>query len=647
MAWFHRALMALIVVLLSACSGRVYDGPRLGGSVPAVSYGSASQVFVDLVRQAGAFGAPDTPWTNPVPVGQDGWPTQDFGLMLMADQDLTPGLGGRYQIVFRGQADVSLVASPAGTLGEPRIDEETGLTLIDLDFAEGGKQLALAFKNTQGGVKDLQVIRPGHDWRNPPVFTQAFLDHVAHLGVLRTQEWTLPVSLNAATPWEARPTPITARTAGQSSLGLPWEYTIALANATGKDLWVNVPADMDAAYAQGVAALLKSGLTGTGKVYIEIGHENWNLALPAFRRLRDEARASLGLPSNAAGVDVEAEVRRLLFNRQLVLNDALKAAFGPEAFLSRVRPVLGVALTQSSWTPAMLQLAKAQGQEPGQVWYALAQGVFVNLMGQKTSTSLSSVDVLGLLEQSAAQLPVALQYENQLVMARKAGLAWFAYDGGIDTYGSPSLNAKIQAQRDPALQGICESMLRGWSIAGGDLFMWYHVGAQAMTSQYNLWGVSERLNDLEAPKFKCLKNIAAEALPQRQSRHVLPGSFSAAEAVPSSMSPAAVVFLSGGTERDYVINAPSAGCYLLSVQTQVSAGSTSPRTAGLQALIDGQPQGSSASHTLAEGASQEVVTLPLGQVCLSAGLHALTLKAAPAPAASLFLQQVDWVTAPQ
>lgn len=647
MAWFHRALVALIVVLLSACSGRVYDGPRLGGNVPAVSYYSASPVFVDLVRQAGAFGAPDTPWANPVPVGEDGWPTQDFGLNLMAGQDLTPGLGGRYQIVFRGQANVSLVASPAATLSERRIDEETGLTLIDLDFAEGGKLLMLSFRNTQGGVKDLQVIRPGHDWRNPPMFTQAFLDHVAHLGVLRTQQWTLPVSLNAASPWAARPTPVTVRTAGQSSLGLPWEYVIALANATGKDLWVNVPADLDATYAQGVAALLQSGLTGTGKVYIEIGHENWNPAFSAYQRLRNEARASLGLSSTAGGADVEAEVRRLLFNRQLVLNDALKAAFGPEAFLSRVRPVLGVASTQPAGTQAMLQLAKAQGQEPGQVWYAMAQGVFVDLMSQKTSTSLSSVDVLGLLDQSAAQLPVALQYENHLVMARKAGLAWFAYDGGIDTYGSPSLNAKIQAQRDPALQGICESMLRGWSTAGGDLFMWYHVGAQPMTSQYNLWGVSERLNDLEAPKFKCLKNIAAEALPQRQSRHVLPGSFSAAEAVPSNMPAAAVVFLSGGTERDYVINAPSAGCFLLSVQTQVSAGSTSSRTAGLQALIDGQPQGSSASHTMAEGASQEVVTLPLGQVCLSAGLHALTLKAAPAPAPSLILQQVDWVTAPQ
>lgn len=137
MAWFHRALVALIVVLLSACSGRVYDGPRLGGNVPAVKFYSVDQVFVDLVRQAGAFGAPDTPWANPVPVGEDGWPTQDFGLNLMAGQDLTPGLGGRYQIVFRGPADVSLVASPAATLGEPRIDEETGLTLIDLDFAEG------------------------------------------------------------------------------------------------------------------------------------------------------------------------------------------------------------------------------------------------------------------------------------------------------------------------------------------------------------------------------------------------------------------------------------------------------------------------------------------------------------------------------
>jgi hypothetical protein len=201
----------------------------------------------------------------------------------------------------------------------------------------------------------------------------------------------------------------------------------------------------------------------------------------------------------------------------------------------------------------------------------------------------------------------------------------------------------VQAQRDPAMQGVCEALLQGWSAAGGDLFMWYHVGVQPMVGSFDPFGVAERMNDENAPKLRCLKAIAAEALPPRQARHVLPQSFPATEAT----SPNTSGLLVGGQEMDHVIHSPSAACFQLSVQALVLASGPGVATAGLQALIDGQPQGNSDSHTLPDGVSSEAKTLALGQVCVPAGLHALTLKAPPGSTATLRLQQVDWVLVPQ
>ena len=76
--------------------------------------------------------------------------------------------------------------------------------------------------------------------------------------------------------------------------GVPWEIQIALANETGKDVYINVPSNASLAYITNLADLFAYGSNGVTpytsvqadpvwppldpnlKVYIEFSNELWN-----------------------------------------------------------------------------------------------------------------------------------------------------------------------------------------------------------------------------------------------------------------------------------------------------------------------------------------------------------------------------------
>lgn len=211
---------------------------------------SATPVYVDLVRQARRFGSPDAPWDEAASIGADGWPVADFGVFLMTGQSRLSGTAGTYTVRFRGRAEIGVVASNA-RVARVAFDAGADRTTAEVVLAQGADQLALKFTATRGGVKDLQVIRPGYDVESPPLFTRALLDHLAPFGTLRFMDWLATNHDSGRGDWAARPTPTTVRHG--SKAGVPWEHVIALANIFGKDVWINVPVRADDDYVRQLA----------------------------------------------------------------------------------------------------------------------------------------------------------------------------------------------------------------------------------------------------------------------------------------------------------------------------------------------------------------------------------------------------------
>lgn len=123
----------------------------------------------------------------------------------MSDQRGVSGIAGTYTVTFDGQATVAPVASRAQVLHQ-RYDPSTKRTRLELVLPAEANQLALSFTQTGAGIKNLQVIRPGYDASNPPLFTRAFIDHVQRFGTLRFMDW-LRTNNNPVTSWATRTDP--------------------------------------------------------------------------------------------------------------------------------------------------------------------------------------------------------------------------------------------------------------------------------------------------------------------------------------------------------------------------------------------------------------------------------------------------------
>lgn len=158
--------------------------------------------------------------------------------------------------------------------------------------------LTLGFLGTAGGVRDLQVWRTSCS--DPAaVFHPDFLRNIA--GRCSTLRFLDFASINDATivNWTDRVPMSWPQWAGGllPYPGAPWEAAIAMANAIGADVWVQVPLTANDAYVVALAELLQvrgcvmivsinetpqngrgmqSNLASNATIYTEFSNEVWN-----------------------------------------------------------------------------------------------------------------------------------------------------------------------------------------------------------------------------------------------------------------------------------------------------------------------------------------------------------------------------------
>ncbi|NOK58826.1 MAG: hypothetical protein GFH27_549301n146 [Chloroflexi bacterium AL-W] len=286
--------------------------PPLGIGLEGLSDWAQARMFVDAMQTARGFGAPDRPWQDTVPTDAEGWPTQDFGIVVMT---AAQNIGGTYQLSFDGKADVTTVSSTAD-VQKLQHDAATNRTTADVIVEDDAGQLMLSFQNTEDGARNIRLIRPGYEvdtTGNPQqTFTQPFLDLLKPFAVLRFMDFT-STNNNPVTEWNERTTPGNALQTHDE--GGAWEYVIALANETGKDIWINIPHQASDDYVRQLAQLLKVGLNPEIAVYVEYSNEVWNWQFDQANYNLNQAKEAVESGNSALNDDGTTDENHLRWRR--------------------------------------------------------------------------------------------------------------------------------------------------------------------------------------------------------------------------------------------------------------------------------------------------------------------------------------------
>src|SRR3982751_2694131 len=86
----NRCVLVVSALLLAGCA--VWNSDAVSSSVPVganlekIQDWSRTNAFADVMKQARGFGPIDRAYdvSVPVPVGADGWPTADFGILFFS-----------------------------------------------------------------------------------------------------------------------------------------------------------------------------------------------------------------------------------------------------------------------------------------------------------------------------------------------------------------------------------------------------------------------------------------------------------------------------------------------------------------------------------------------------------------------------------
>jgi hypothetical protein len=642
-----RPFLVLVLLLWKVLPALGATGPaspfRVGINLDGVTDYAVEAPFVDAVKQSRHWGSAATPWDEAAHVDANGWPIEDAGVVILCCVTDAAGNSlqtGAYALSFTGQANVGLVVGGTGRVTAQAYDAATNTTTATVTVvnSQGGVNLSLAFTNTKRlptdapgtGVTNVQLIRPqfapnGVAWWHTPdqVFTNPFLHMLQPFGVIRAMGW-LNTNGNPTVNWSDRTTPGYATQ--QSPGGVAWEYLAALANMLGKDLWINVPDQATPDYVASLAKLMHARLSPALHLYVEYSNEVWNYSFAQAARNQAAAQAEVAanlnsplawqctIPANCQYVWGERRV-----GQQIVLiSQEFKKIFGAQAGM--VRPVYATQLGQTYFLSLVLPMIQHFWGAPADLLYGIAQAPYWT--GDNTLPNLTKA---GELQNAAANLATLGPAEQGFAAwSRYYGLQSLTYEGGPGMSGTPSLNAKLAANRSAIMGAQVAQAVEAAASEGISLYMYFDDAG--MYSQYGMWGATENLFDLYTPKMQALKGLIAEASVPLQAGILLPASFAPVNPDLTFGNTYIVTgnlyaYLNQGGSFGYLVDVPAGRPYSVVLTVGTYYGATTAQLA-----VDRAPVANVAIPATGGSVTNWTQTAPV-KVTLPAGLHVLSVSA--------------------
>ena len=505
-------------------------GSRLGINLNWVNdWGDRQNTFVDVVKQSRGFISMDL--SHPVPLDANGWPTTDFVVYFITGgkdqlgQALTttyPSVMGTYTLSFNGTAVIGTGLCSGCQITNQVYNAATNTTTANITINNQFSQLAYGFINTNGGVKNLKLLRPGYPLGTKQVFTNEFLNAIAPFSTLRFMDF-LNTNNSPVTTWAERSQ--ASQPSQQLPGGVAWEYVIALANASGKDIWINIPEGVDLTdtttnnYVTQLATLLKATLNPNIHVYVEYSNELWNYAFPQSFHNLNSAIAEVNSGADST-LNYDASNNKWYWALRRVVHQTVRISqlfanvYGSDAINTIIRPVyMNQFVAPYAAGDGLYYLEKNFGA-PSKYLYAIGSAPYVNAKGTETTMADIITNLNASLNSVLAKFVATPIYNGIYTdlgkityqsLANFYGLKNVAYEGGAQNAGGSALFEK--AGNDPSVNTAIQQELADAIGCGNSLFMYYKLVAPAGDS----WGA---YNDVTVPteKSKALVTIAETPL---------------------------------------------------------------------------------------------------------------------------------------
>ena len=634
-----RTRFAILFSVVVALSGALTPSPLhasdktnpVGMNVAPWTEYDLSKPLVDVIKLSRAW---ETPSGNKARADVHGWPLEDAQTLVWTD---IAGMNGTYKLSFAGSAEV-YVDWTTGYVTHQSYNGVTNTTTAEIVTDSADKSnMILGFRRTDGGVKNVKLIRPGYS--GTETFTTPYKDALSKASVIRLLDISNSDNSHEVN-WSDRKLPSYFSQAtmadDRAQSGGAWEYAIQLCNEVKRDAWVSVPTGASDDYVVKLAQLWKDGDTVDGvtypgldpslNIYVEFSNEVWNPTFDSWRLNHAQAMAEVRAGNSPLSYDGATDdtlwAWRRTGKRIKEMSDDFRSVFGDGAMGTRIRPVLAAQLgTPDVGKQALTFIDNVYGNQHPLNYYLYGFGGSAYYSPDNDSNSLTLDSLFGgLLTNSWIK-----SVQDDTDWAAAYGLKHVAYEGGpsLDTTGH-SDTVKSSAVTDPRMTTAMVRQHEAWTANGGDLLVYY-----VMAWDYQ-WGFTDNINNLDTPKYRALDQLASSATAPLGYGTPLPANLNAgrwsisSSSGSASDSPITLRPLAIGPGFDpeqaywtaYTVRSESAGQYQLSVSYFAD------QAGDLQLSVDGAPLAtvSLASTGGADQTSASVV------VSLGTGLHSIRLQ---------------------
>ncbi|HLZ66877.1 MAG TPA: PA14 domain-containing protein [Aliidongia sp.] len=594
--------------------------------------GEPGNMFADMMKQAGAFAG----YSNiqlAVPTDAQGWPLADATLPLWSNGR---ELDGVYQVSFTGQAKVtdwsglgSFSAGgvaygailPAGAGYDPVANVTTATwtvaasatpTSATLGFAQTQRTAASAVGSGVTNLRILRPVAPGSTTSHAAgeLFSAQYKSFLSYFTGIRFMDY-LAMNGNKQQHWADRVTPGLA-SQYQAVGGYGWqgkggslEYLVALANETGKDIWINVPVGVDDDYVTKTAQLLAFGSDGTNpytapqanpaypplntnlKIYVEYGNELWNSAYP--QAAMNQSLASAGVAAGGSplaydgATDPTVWAKRRVVDRTVRISSLFRSVWGDTAMMTKVRPVFEWQYGNAGNTASigMTYLENYYDNADGVAHVAAPHPASYYLWGGGAGWYQSA-------NSAGASSVSAIYASGETVPTTQADATWtlgfglheMGYEGGFEIGGDTPTALQLAANLDPNAQAFETTAIRKFFQLGGNMpFIFNAAGATA----YGL--ANPTIADQNTPKMQAVLAAIQGTRPASGFAWPLPG---AAGPIPVSFS---MGVTSSGTATGVMSHVGDYVSWPVVVQTagNFTITTDAPNPATVQIRLDGVP----------------------------------------------------------
>ena len=602
----------------------------IGINSSAVLPGEPGNLFADVVKQSKPFSAYSNT-ARTVAVDANGWPLADASMVLW-----TSGreMNGTYQLSFNGEAKVvdwtglgsfSVGGVSYGTTLPFGVgyNAATNTTTAQWIVTSGAPSAAtIGFAQTKrtataasgSGITNLHIMRPLAPGSATPhgageLFSAEYKSFLSYFTGVRFMDY-LATNGNRQTNWTDREKPTDA-TQYQPVGGYGWqgkgaslEYLVALANETGKDVWINVPLYASDDYVTKLAQLLAYGSDGVNpyasiqaapvyaplnsnlKAYIEYSNETWNTAFTQYNSNVTLAEAEAALPNSPLDYDKSGRwfvwERRRVAERIMQISNLFRAVWGDAGMMTRVRPVF-------EWQYGNMNETAAVGLGFLDDFYNNADGVKhvatphpVNYFlwggggGWYVNPNHEGLSTNAAIFASGTNTPAT---GSDALWATAFGLKTMGYEGGFEVGGDTGTASEVAANLDPGALPLATKALTQFFQLGGTMpFVFNAAGASA-------YGVADpTINEQNTPKMQAILGLDDATKPAETIAGHIPGTFS-------------ILGVNGVTTSGYTSGTMvNVGDYIGFSVTVSTAGNytvttDAPKPAAIRILVDNVPVG--------------------------------------------------------